>query len=407
MAETAKPALAQEGPPAEAAPVSIRSILSQSPTFTQEMFNALLTRPSYNNEGTLAALFHTDIERLLVQLQKEFPEIIKLSSIGNSYQGRPITLMEVDARDFLVKEKMRELGRQRDQFTTFKQELVGHFHGKPAILITGQMHSREVITSSMVLFSLLKMLHGGVLHKNQRDFNLLVQNKYYIIPTINVDGLAFIEDQYLKDGTYYHQRKNLHVDSRADCKLGTQGVDLNRNWGYNFGSGDNSDDMCDQTNHGTQAFSEPETRALKNFLTEKKDELKFVYNFHCAGNQWFIPFNGKFPNVLAEKYQEIAEVFKEIASESKFPESEDIGPSVQNIGIVAGGDAGDWITHELQIPAAEAEIGDWSDYNKMWFPHTPQRAFEIINNNMNWLEHTYEKIGNQISIEPVGYVKQR
>lgn len=315
--------------------------------------------------------------------------------------------MEVDARDFLVKEKMRELGRQKDQFTTFKQELVGHFHSKPAILITGQMHAREVITSSMVLFSLLKMIHGGILHKNQRDFNLLVQNKYYIIPTINVDGLAFIEDHYLKDGQYYHQRKNLHVDSHADCKLGTQGVDLNRNWGYNFGNGDNTDDMCDQTNHGSQPFSEPETRNLKNFLIEKKDELKFVYNFHCAGKQWFIPFNGKFPNVLTEKYQDIAEVFKEIASESKFPEQEDIGPSVQNIGIVAGGDAGDWITHELKIPAAEAEIGDWSDYNKMWFPHTPHRAFEIISENMDWLEHTYEKIGNHISIEPVGYVKQR
>lgn len=26
---------------------------------------------------------------------------------------------------------------------------------------------------------------------------------------------------------------------------------------------------------------------------------------------------------------------------------------------------------------------------------------------MDWLEHTYEKIGNQISIEPVGYTKAR
>lgn len=74
--------------------------------------------------------------------------------------------------------------------------------------------------------------------------------------------------------------------------------------------------------------------------------------------------------MLSEKYPEISGVFKEIAQESKFPEGEDIGPSVQNIGIVAGGDAGDWITSELGVAAAEAEIGDWSDYNKMWMPHT-------------------------------------
>lgn len=75
--------------------------------------------------------------------------------------------------------------------------------------------------------------------------------------------------------------------------------------------------------------------------------------------------------------------------------------------IIAGGDAGDYITHQYSIPAAEAELGAWADYNKMWFPHTPERAFQIVNENLPWLEHTYEKLGNQISIEPAGYSKQR
>jgi hypothetical protein len=56
----------------------------------------------------------------------------------------------------------------------------------------------------MVLFSVLKMIHGGIIHKNQRDFNMLVQNKYYAIPTVNVDGLAFIEENYLNKGEYHH-----------------------------------------------------------------------------------------------------------------------------------------------------------------------------------------------------------
>jgi hypothetical protein len=41
----------------------------------------------------------------------------------------------------------------------------------------------------------------------------------------------------------------------------------------------------------------------------------------------------------------------------------DIGPSTETLGIVAGGDAGDWINHELNIPAAEAELGLWQEYN--------------------------------------------
>ena len=51
---------------------------------------------------------------------------------------------------------------------------------------------------------------------------------------------------------------------------------------------------------------------MKNFLTQKKSELKFVYNFHCAGKQFIIPFNGEMPNMMATKFPEISSVFKEI-----------------------------------------------------------------------------------------------
>lgn len=92
---------------------------------------------------------------------------------------------------------------------------------------------------------------------------------------------------------------------------------MNRNWGYSFGKGDNSVDKCDQTYKGTAAFSEPETRAVRDFIAERKNELKFVYNFHCAGNQFFIPFNGKFPNALTStKFKPIYDIFKEIAEEA-------------------------------------------------------------------------------------------
>lgn len=60
----------------------------------------------------------------------------------------------------------------------------------------------------------------------------------------------------------------------------------------------------------------------------------------------------------------------------------------------AGGVAGDWINHELGIPTAESELGDWSMYNEFWYPTTDKKALEILNQNLNWLEHTYEKMGN-------------
>jgi len=82
------------------------------------------------------------------------------------------------------------------------------------------------------------------------------------------------------------------------CDQTTAGVDINRNYGYNFGEGDNKEDPCSETYRGPHAFSEPETIAMRDFLTAHKKDISFVYNFHSFGNKFVIPFNGKFPNNL-------------------------------------------------------------------------------------------------------------
>lgn len=49
-------------------------------------------------------------------------------------------------------------------------------------------------------------------------------------------------------------------------------------------SGDSNSSECQgDTYRGAQAFSEPETKALRDFLISTKN-VKFVYNFHSAGN---------------------------------------------------------------------------------------------------------------------------
>ena len=65
---------------------------------------------------------------------------------------------------------------------------------------------------------------------------------------------------------------------------------------------------------------------MKNFMTTRKNELKFVYNFHCAGKQFVIPYSGKMPNNLRKERPEIKKIFDEIVSQVQFPEGTDIGP---------------------------------------------------------------------------------
>lgn len=59
------------------------------------LFSELLTRKD------LSHLLLSDIENMLVALAKEFPDIIKVYSIGDTWQQRPIQVIELDARKLM------------------------------------------------------------------------------------------------------------------------------------------------------------------------------------------------------------------------------------------------------------------------------------------------------------------
>ena len=86
-----------------------------------------------------------------------------------------------------------------------------------------------------------------------------------MIPTVNVDGLAFIEAQYNKNGTAPDKRTNMNIETKEfseDCTPTMAGVDLNRNYGFKFGEGASSKTECENgsdTYRGPSAFSEKET----------------------------------------------------------------------------------------------------------------------------------------------------
>ena len=104
-----------------------------------------------------------------------------------------------------------------------------------------------------------------------------------MIPTVNVDGLALIENNYKNTGNIVHKRTNMHLVS-TECDAEGGGVDLNRNYGYKFGEGSTSHKECVlDTYHGPKAFSEVETQNMKKFILSIKNDLKFAMNFHCAG----------------------------------------------------------------------------------------------------------------------------
>lgn len=157
------------------------------------------------------------------------------------------------------------------------------------------------------------MIHGGLISQQPKFRNLLAQNIFYVIPVVNPDGVAMVEREFFKTNQIVKKRKNMNPQAvrsvkEFDCLAEDSGVDLNRNYGVDWGVGDKDQvgftledacaDPCGECYRGKSAFSEPETRAVRDFLIAHKNEVKFVSNFHSYGNMWIYPYNGKKKNTL-------------------------------------------------------------------------------------------------------------
>ena len=94
----------------------------------------------------------------------------------------------------------------------------------------------------MVMFSLLSLIHSGIVNENENTKNVLSQQKFYFVPVINIDALNAIEDSHNVNPDFtvlaLEKRKNMvQLASQSNCenKEGQEiGVDLNRNWGVDF-----------------------------------------------------------------------------------------------------------------------------------------------------------------------------
>merc|ERR1712166_1023045 len=108
------------------------------------MTKELLLRHDLNH------LLYTDVQKLMAHLGTEFKDVIKIKQFGDSYQGRPMLMIELNAREFLLNKLGAEGNAIREKLDPVM----------PAIMLTGAHHAREFASIQMPLFSILRMLHG-------------------------------------------------------------------------------------------------------------------------------------------------------------------------------------------------------------------------------------------------------
>ncbi len=149
------------------------------------------------------------------------------------------------------------------------------------ILYCAAIHAREVITPEVLFYF---MDHITDAYGVDPEVTALVDDRemWFVIP-VNPDG--YYHNQVIEPGGGGMWRKN-----RRDNGDGTFGVDLNRNYGYQWGYNDfgSSPETNSQTYRGTAPWSEPETQNMRDFSIAR--DFVIAAYFHAYGNVVYIPW---------------------------------------------------------------------------------------------------------------------
>ncbi len=125
---------------------------------------------------------------------------------------------------------------------------------KPKVVINGCQHAREWLTPMATCWAAEQLALGyGV---DSQITAILDAVEVHIIPVVNPDGYAYTY------GPDRYWRKNRRANAG-----GTFGVDLNRNWSYEYGGASTSTSGSSDVYKGTGPFSEPEAASLAAYIT--------------------------------------------------------------------------------------------------------------------------------------------
>lgn len=250
----------------------------------------------------------------------------------------------------------------------------------PEVLYTALHHAREANSLSQMIFYLWYILEN---YESDAEIKYLVDNtEMYFLPCVNPDGYLWNQSTDPDGGGLW--RKNRYVDENGDVK----GVDLNRNYGFEWGVDDqgSSPNPNNDTYRGPSAFSEPETKAVRDFANQH--QFQIALNYHTFGNLLIHPWG--FSDSATEEDATFKALGNIMIEENNFT----LGTGTETVGYVVNGDSDDWMYGDAGIYAMTPEVGP---QNFGFWP--PANAIDQLNKSsllMNLrtahLVHSYAQI---------------
>ncbi len=222
---------------------------------------------------------------------------------------------------------------------------------KPEVFYNALHHAREPASLSQLIYFMWYLLEN---YDNDAYVHYLVDNtEFYFVPCINPDGYVYNETIEPSGGGLW--RKN-----RRDNGDGSFGVDLNRNYDYEWGHDDqgSSGDPGSEVYRGDAPFSEPETQAIRDFCDAH--DFRLALNNHTYGNHLVYPW-GYEASIFTPDSAVFATYGHLLTEENRFHP----GTPDQTVGYITNGGSDDWMygdeTAHAKILAMTPESGTQED----------------------------------------------
>jgi len=239
---------------------------------------------------------------------------------------------------------------------------------EPELLYTALHHAREPQSLSQLIFYMWYLLEN---YNTNPDVKFLVDNtEMYFIPCVNPDGYVYNQTTNPAGGGMW--RKNRRNNGS------TFGVDINRNYGYNWGYDNvgSSPTSSSDTYRGTAAFSEPETQAVRNFCQAR--QFLTALNAHTYENLLIYPW-GYLPSYYTPDSATYVNWTTLMTETSRFL----YGTGDQTVNYVTNGDSDDWMYgDQISKPKILSMTPEAGSLNDGFWP-LPSRIIDICKVTFN------------------------
>ncbi|KAM4859817.1 carboxypeptidase B2 [Thomomys bottae] len=204
---------------------------------------------------------------------EQYPNMLTKMHIGSSYEKHPLYVLKVSGKDQKAKN---------------------------AVWIDCGIHAREWISPAFCLWFIGYVTN--FYEKERMYTNILRYVDFYIMPVINVDGY----DYTWKKNRMWRKNRSLHKNNPC------VGTDLNRNFASKHWCEKGASSFsCSETYCGLYPESEPEVRAVADFLRRNINHIKAYITMHSYSQHILFPYS--YNSSKSKDHEELSLVAREAA----------------------------------------------------------------------------------------------